>query len=85
MTTLNLTDDQIDELKEAFSVFDKNGDGEISMNELETVMRALGQNPTEAELIEMISSVDDNGDHEIDFNELDIYLKLFSTFCCVLY
>lgn len=57
----NLTDDQIAELKEAFSVFDKNGDGQISSNELESVMRSLGQNPTEAELLEMINEIDSDG------------------------
>lgn len=45
------------------------------MNELQQVMRKLGQNPTEAELIEMINTVDDNGDHEIDFEEFLILMK----------
>lgn len=36
------------EFKEAFSLFDKDGDGTITTKELGTVMRSLGQNPTEA-------------------------------------
>ena len=39
------------EFKEAFSLFDKDGDGTISINELGTVLRSLGQNPTEQELL----------------------------------
>ena len=39
------------EFKEAFSLFDKDGDGTISINELGYVMRSLGQNPTEQELL----------------------------------
>ncbi|KAI5108250.1 calmodulin 2a, partial [Silurus meridionalis] len=42
------------EFKEAFSLFDKDGDGTITTKELGTVMRSLGQNPTEAELQDMI-------------------------------
>jgi len=49
------------EFKEAFSLFDKNGDGCISSKELGVVMRSLGQNPTEAELHDMINEVDFDG------------------------
>ena len=49
------------EFKEAFSLFDKEGNGVISSKELGTAMRSLGQNPTESELHEMISEVDPDG------------------------
>ena len=49
------------EFKEAFSLFDKNGDGSISSKELGIVMRSLGQNPTDAELHDMINEVDVDG------------------------
>lgn len=49
------------EFKEAFSLFDKDGDGTITKKELGTVMRSLGQNPTEAELQDMINEVDADG------------------------
>ncbi|XP_073054125.1 calmodulin-7-like [Primulina eburnea] len=64
-----LTDDQISEFKEAFSLFDKDGDGCITTKELGTVMRSLGQNPTEAELQDMINEVDADGNGTIDFPE----------------
>lgn len=51
----------IPEFKEAFSLFDKDGDGTITTKELGTVMRSLGQNPTEAELQDMINEVDADG------------------------
>ena len=50
------------EFKEAFGLFDKDGDGTITSKELGTVMRSLGQNPTEAELQDMINEVDANGE-----------------------
>ena len=64
-----LTDEQIAEFKEAFALFDKDGDGTITTKELGTVMRSLGQNPTEAELQDMINEVDADGNGTIDFPE----------------
>ena len=49
------------EIKEAFQLFDKDGNGTISTKELGMAMRSLGQNPTEAELMEMINEVDVDG------------------------
>merc|ERR1719395_318055 len=65
----DLTEDQIQEFKEAFALFDKDGDGTITTKELGTVMRSLGQNPTEAELHDMINEVDADGNGTIDFTE----------------
>lgn len=53
------------EFKEAFSLFDKDGDGTITTKELGTVMRSLGQNPTEAELQDMINEVDADGENSV--------------------
>ncbi|CAD6236292.1 unnamed protein product [Miscanthus lutarioriparius] len=64
-----LSEDQITEFKEAFSLFDKDGNGYITTKELGTVMRSLGQNPTEAELQDMIAEVDSNGSGTIDPQE----------------
>ena len=55
------------EFKEAFSLFDKDGDGTITTKELGTVMRSLGQNPTEAELQDMINEVDADGKYKMCF------------------
>merc|ERR1712216_255156 len=63
----DLTDEQIAEFKEAFALFDKDGDGTMGTKELGTVMRSLGQNPTEAELQDMINEVDADGNGTIDF------------------
>uniref|UniRef100_A0A8C8BGH2 EF-hand domain-containing protein n=1 Tax=Otus sunia TaxID=257818 RepID=A0A8C8BGH2_9STRI len=64
-----LSEEKIAEFKEAFSLFDRDGDGCITTKELGTVMRSLGQNPTEAELQDMVGEVDADGSGTIDFPE----------------
>merc|ERR1712241_1635784 len=54
------------ELREAFDEFDKDGSGSISTKELLGVMRSMGQNPTEDEVLELVMEVDLNGDGTID-------------------
>lgn len=49
------------EYKEAFTVFDKDGDGTVTTKELATVMRTLGVNPNEAELKKIIEEADEDG------------------------
>lgn len=49
-TASEMTKKQIDEYKEAFKMFDKDGDKKISVSELGEVMRMLGMDPTKQEL-----------------------------------
>ncbi|NWQ72140.1 CALMS protein, partial [Neopipo cinnamomea] len=64
-----LSEEKIAEFKEAFSLFDRDGDGSITVRELGTVMRSLGQNPSEAELRDMVGEVDADGSGAVDFPE----------------
>lgn len=57
----NLTEEQIAEFREAFNLFDKDGDGNITTKELGTCMRSLGQNPTEGELNNIACEIELNG------------------------
>ena len=75
MSTGQLTEEQIQELRDGFSLFDKDGNWTINSNELGTVMRSLGQNPTEAELTNMIGEADPDGKGKITF---DVFLSLVS-------
>ncbi|XP_003379465.1 calmodulin [Trichinella spiralis] len=57
----NITEDELQEFREAFRLFDKDGNGTITTKELGIAMRSLGQNPTEQELLDMINEVDIDG------------------------
>uniref|UniRef100_A0A8C5T1M5 Calglandulin n=1 Tax=Laticauda laticaudata TaxID=8630 RepID=A0A8C5T1M5_LATLA len=61
------TEAEIEIFKESFSHFDLNGDGVITKKELGTVMRSLGQNPTEAELREIVHKLETQKNGTIDF------------------
>lgn len=54
------------EFRDAFSLFDKDGDGTITTSELSTVMKQLGEEISHKELGEMIKEVDEDG--KIRFN-----------------
>lgn len=49
------------EFREAFRLFDKDGDGSITKEELGSVMRSLGQFARVEELREMLSEIDVDG------------------------
>ena len=71
----NLSEERITEFKAAFELFDKDRDGAINNKELGTVMRNLGQNPSEEELKQMINEIDFDKNGVIDFNEF-LYLMV---------
>ncbi|KAJ6828895.1 putative calcium-binding protein CML7 [Iris pallida] len=51
-----LSDEQVASMREAFSLFDTDGDGRIAPSELGILMRSLGGNPTQAQLKEIVSA-----------------------------
>ncbi|KAG2499977.1 hypothetical protein HYH03_002262 [Edaphochlamys debaryana] len=65
----DISEEKRREYREAFSLFDKDGNEKITTKELGIVMRSLGQNPTEKELQAMIREVDTDGNGTVDFNE----------------
>jgi hypothetical protein len=52
---------QLEEFKEAFSLFDKKGNSTIASSDLPDLLRALGQNPTKAEVDAILKEVDPDG------------------------
>jgi len=63
----SLTPDQLNEIKEAFSVFDANGNGAIDTQELRTAMRAMGFDATKAEVAEILKEKDPENTGSLEF------------------
>ena len=55
---MSMNEAKIAEIKEAFSFFDKDGDGIISTEYMGLLVRSLNQNPTNSEIEAMIREVD---------------------------
>ncbi|XP_052767250.1 uncharacterized protein LOC128208014 [Mya arenaria] len=69
LSDLQLTDEQIEDFREAFGLFDREGKGSITVDDLKAVLRSLGKNPSDEELVEMIREVDDDESGTIEFPE----------------
>lgn len=61
------TNDTEEEIRDAFRIFDKDGNGLISAHELRQIMMNLGEKLTDEELDEMMREADLNGDGQIDY------------------
>ncbi|CAD7704661.1 unnamed protein product [Ostreobium quekettii] len=64
-----LTEEQKQEIREAFDLFDTDGSGTIDAKELKVAMRALGFEPKKEEIKKMIADIDKDGSGTIDFEE----------------
>ncbi|NXW32069.1 CETN1 protein, partial [Phaetusa simplex] len=64
-----LTEEQKQEIREAFDLFDTDGSGSIDIKELKVAMRALGFEPKKEEIKKMIADIDKEGSGTIDFED----------------
>lgn len=55
------------EMREAFKIFDTDGDGYIDANDIRKTMRTLGEDVSEKDVKEMVQEADIDGDGRIDF------------------
>jgi len=69
MSTTVKAQDFAHETRAAFNVFDKDGSGTISADELRQVMKSLGENLTDEEIDEMIREADKDKNGTIDYDE----------------
>jgi len=69
MKKYNFKEREVIEYEEAFLVFDLDVDGVITVDELGTVMVALGQRPSLEEIQALIQGVDSDNSGTVDFDE----------------
>lgn len=64
-----------DALRQAFRVFDRDGDGYISTSDLRYFMVTLGEKLSEEEADEMIRMLDEDGDGRVQWDDFARLLK----------
>jgi len=78
MSDSPLTSEQISEVKECFSLFDKLGSGTITLDEMIIIFRSLGQTPTQEDVDAMTAQAQAiAGRSSISFDDL---IPLYCTF-----
>ncbi|KAF6090181.1 centrin 2 [Phyllostomus discolor] len=64
-----LTAEQVQEIRQAFDLFDTDATGTIDVKELKVAMRALGFEPKKEEIKKMITEIDKEGTGKMNFND----------------
>merc|ERR1712010_4663 len=59
----------IEELKEAFRIYDRDGQGFITTDVLKEILREIDSTLTEDDLLNIIEEVDEDGSGTLDFDE----------------
>eukprot|EP01091_Cochliopodium_minus_P000659 TRINITY_DN10577_c0_g1_i1.p1 TRINITY_DN10577_c0_g1~~TRINITY_DN10577_c0_g1_i1.p1 ORF type:complete len:181 (+),score=66.77 TRINITY_DN10577_c0_g1_i1:50-592(+) len=68
---IRVDNDRLEEIKEAFTLFDIDNDGNIDANELKIALKSLGIEASKNEIKKMISELDKNGDGKINYQEFE--------------
>ncbi len=72
---MDIPESEIEEYKDAFNLFDKDGSGSIDHKEFFKVLKNLGQNVTKEEVDNIIKDLDQDNSGEISFDEFITYMK----------
>ena len=64
-----LSVDEVEEIKEAFDIFDPENSGQIAVSELISAMKSLGFDTKNPAIYKMVAEMDADGNGAIDFEE----------------
>lgn len=66
---------QSQKIMETFAMFDTDGSGSVSADELKNVIQMVDQAPTKGDVANMVKELDINGDGDIDLWEFCVYMQ----------
>merc|ERR1711904_470044 len=72
-----LKQDEIEEIKEAFDLFDTDQSGEIDPKEMKAAMQSLGYESKNETIFTMITELDKDGNASLSFEEFEKVFRLF--------
>lgn len=81
-----LTQEQKQEIREAFDLFDTDGSGTIDVKELKVALRALGFEPKKEEIKKMVQDLERNGSSNNGTMDFIEFMKLMTSKmvgCCL--
>ena len=64
-----LSAEEVQDVKDAFDLFDVDGSGAISVSEFCEAMKSLGMDKSNKAVFNMVSELDEDGSGEIEFDE----------------
>merc|ERR1712118_142763 len=67
--------DTVEEMREAFLVFDRDRSGSVTASELKHVMNNFGETVTDEEVEAMIQQADADGDGELSFDDFLQFIR----------
>lgn len=73
---VTLSSPYISEFREAFELFDRVGDGKILYSQCGDLMRALGQNPTNAEVLKVLGNPKSEGERSLEICGVSVFFFL---------
>ncbi|KAF0976481.1 hypothetical protein FDP41_004380 [Naegleria fowleri] len=73
-----LTQEQLSDAQDAFNLYDRDGDGKITLADLGTLLRCCGKNPTNAEVENIKAEADPSGTGSFTFETLKTLLEKYT-------